>query len=128
MTKQIQSIAFAACIAPLLPIGAVFFAGMPKAQAKECSVTMPSHPKGFWSYRLIDGRKCWYEGKPMLSKSLLRWPAQAPAPSASAAGATRLATERSDDFDPDKCCWPALDESNTFEERWRGVNARMEKN
>src|SRR5262245_45552238 len=29
------------------------------------------------SYRLIDGRKCWYEGKPMLSKSLLHWrPAQ----------------------------------------------------
>ena len=25
---------------------------------------------------MIDGRKCWYEGKPMLSKSLLEWPAQ----------------------------------------------------
>ena len=26
---------------------------------------------------MIDGRKCWYEGNPMLSKSSLEWPAQA---------------------------------------------------
>jgi hypothetical protein len=39
---------------------------------------MPSDVHGhWWSYRLIDGRKCWYEGKPGLSKSLLEWPAQA---------------------------------------------------
>jgi len=25
---------------------------------------------------MIDGRKCWYEGKPMLSKSSLEWSAQ----------------------------------------------------
>ena len=33
----------------------------------------PSHARSYWSYRLIDGRKCWYEGKPMLSKSSLHW-------------------------------------------------------
>jgi hypothetical protein len=50
------------------------------AQAKQqCSAAMPSSPQGhWWSYRLIDGRKCWYEGKPGLSKSLLEWPADAP--------------------------------------------------
>lgn len=44
-------------------------------QAKQCSTERPSNARTYWSYRLIDGRKCWYEGKPMLSKSLLQWPA-----------------------------------------------------
>jgi hypothetical protein len=36
---------------------------------------MPSSSNGkWWSYRIIDGRKCWYEGKPGLSKNLLGWP------------------------------------------------------
>jgi hypothetical protein len=53
---------------------------VPNAQAKQqCSAAMPSNPHGYWSWRLIDGRKCWYEGKPMLSKSSLEWPALASA-------------------------------------------------
>ena len=64
------SIVLAACIAALSSIG------MTTAQAKQqCSVAVPSDTHGqWWSYRLIDGRKCWYEGKPGLSKSLLEWP------------------------------------------------------
>ena len=38
---------------------------------------MPSNSHAYWSWRLIDGRKCWYEGKPMLSKASLEWPARA---------------------------------------------------
>jgi len=53
--------------------GALFFSATP-AQAKQCSTERPSNARTYWSYRLIDGRKCWYEGKPMLSKSLLEWP------------------------------------------------------
>ena len=50
--------------------------GMPAAQAKrQCSVARPSDThRQWWSSRLIDGRKCWYEGKPGLSKSLLERP------------------------------------------------------
>ncbi len=74
MRKQTPLIAFAACIATLSSIG------IPTAQAKqECSAAIPSNPHGYWSWRLIEGRKCWYEGKPMLPKSLLEWPAQASA-------------------------------------------------
>ena len=64
------SIVLAACIAALSSIG------MTTAQAKQqCSVAVPSDTHGqWWSYRLVDGRKCWYEGKPGLSKSLLEWP------------------------------------------------------
>jgi hypothetical protein len=67
--KPFPSIVLAACIAALSSIG------MPVAQAKQqCSPAMPSNPHGYWSWRLIDGRKCWYEGKSGLSKSLLEWP------------------------------------------------------
>src|SRR3984957_10253483 len=73
--RKLPSIALAAWIATLLSVG------IPNAQAKQqCSAATPSNPHGrWWSYRLIDGRKCWYEGKPMLSKSLLEWPKEASA-------------------------------------------------
>ena len=68
--KPFPCIVLAACIAALSSIGT------PAVQAKQqCSVAVPSDTHGqWWSYRLIDGRKCWYEGKPGLSKSLLEWP------------------------------------------------------
>jgi hypothetical protein len=43
------------------------------AHAIQCSAERPSNARSYWSYRLIDGRKCWYEGKPMLSKASLHW-------------------------------------------------------
>lgn len=52
---------------------AIFFP-VTSAHAKQCSAERPNNARSYWSYRLIDGRKCWYEGKPMLSKSLLHWP------------------------------------------------------
>src|SRR5947199_10283963 len=71
MTKQIHSMALAV---RLLPLGMFLLAGMQTAQAIECSAAIPSHPQGHWSYRLVDGRKCWYQGENNLSKSLLEWP------------------------------------------------------
>src|SRR5258708_20616634 len=74
MTKQIHSTAFAP---RLLLISVVLPVGMQTAQAKiECSAELPAHPQGHWSYRFIDGRKCWYQGENNLSKSLLQWPEQ----------------------------------------------------
>src|ERR1700693_4877594 len=75
MRKRIRSVALAACV-----VAAYSPVAVPNAQAKQqCSPTMPSNPHGYWSWRLVDGRKCWYEGKPMLSKSSLEWPALASA-------------------------------------------------
>ncbi|WJR75190.1 hypothetical protein [Bradyrhizobium sp. NP1] len=78
MTRLFQPVALGACLAMLSSID------LATAQAKQqCSAAMPSDPHGrWWSYRLIDGRKCWYEGKPNLSKSLLEWPEETPAPPA----------------------------------------------
>jgi hypothetical protein len=74
MTRQLSSTTLAASVAVLL-------LGMPEVEAKQqCSAAMPSSQNGkWWSYRLIDGRKCWYEGKPGLSKALLEWPKSASA-------------------------------------------------
>src|ERR1700723_468246 len=73
MTRQIRSVALAACIA-----GAFSPVAATNAQAKQqCNLAAQSNShSGWWSYRIIDGRKCWYEGKPGLSKSLLEWPSE----------------------------------------------------
>ena len=75
MRKKIRSVALAACV-----VAAFSLVVVSTALAKQqCRPAMPSNPHGYWSWRLIDGRKCWYEGKPMLSKSALEWPALASA-------------------------------------------------
>ena len=111
-----RSIALAACFVTLLSVG------MPNAQAKQqCSAAMPSNPHGhWWSYRLIDGRKCWYEGKPMLSKSLLEWPKEASAQPDSGSEVTSATEKPGNPLDSQ--AWAPKD-FDTFEARWR---ARVE--
>ena len=113
MKTQILLVFFAACIAVLMPTGVA------NAKAMECSVARPSSAQGYWSWRLIDGRKCWYVGKTMISKSLLQWPAKAsvqakadPTP----APATVATEKRSDPLDAQA---RLLDYANSFEARWR---------
>ena len=106
------SIALAASIAALLLVG------MPNAQAKQCSAAKPLNPHGqWWSYRLIDGRKCWYEGKPMLSKSLLEWPKVASAQPVSIGKVKSVVTQKPGN--PLDAQARALQDSDTFEARWR---------
>jgi hypothetical protein len=93
---------------------------MPNAQAKQqCNATAPSNPHGHsWSYRLIDGRKCWYEGEPMLSKSLLEWPKEASAQPVSnrEEDASVVKGKPGNPLDSQA---RALKDSDTFEARWR---------
>jgi hypothetical protein len=70
---RFRSIVLGADVVSVLAV-AFFFSTTP-AQAKQCSTERPPNARSYWSYRLIDGRKCWYEGQPLLSKSLLHWPA-----------------------------------------------------
>jgi len=108
MARQIPSIALAAFIATLLS------AGMPIAQAKQqCSASMPLNSQRWWSYRLIDGRKCWYEGKPMLSKLLLEWPKQASAQLDSKEELPGPPTDK-----PTDQMWASTN-PDSFEARWR---------
>ena len=116
MKTQILLVLSAACIAALMSTGAA------NAKAMECSVARPSNATGYWSWRLIDGRKCWYAGKTMISKSLLQWPAKAPVQAKADSVPVKIvpvtvATEkRSDPLDAHA---RLLDYANSFEARWR---------
>ena len=120
--RKLPSIALAAGIAALLPVGT------PNAQAKQqCSAAAPSNPdERWWSYRLIDGRKCWYEGKPMLSKSSLEWPKEASAQPVSNRASNRASNREVKGGVTEKPGNPLLDaqarapkDADTFEARWR---------
>src|SRR6476660_5134876 len=49
------------------------------ASATECQ-SSPGHDGKWWSYRIVDSRRCWYQGSPGRSKNLLRWAKQSPPP------------------------------------------------
>src|ERR1700760_246256 len=86
MTKHFYSGVFTVAIIALF--------SMPIATAvakQQCSASSGAH--GYWSWRMIDDRKCWYEGKPMLSKSSLEWPAR-PAVKAEPEEVASVATEK----------------------------------
>ena len=121
MKTQILLFFFAACIAVLLSTGGA------DAKGVDCSVARPSNTHVYWSWRLIDGRKCWYAGKTMVSKSLLQWPAKPSVQAKADPAPVRVtvvpvtvvpaATEkRSDPLDAHA---RLLDYANSFEARWR---------
>jgi hypothetical protein len=111
--SKLPSIALTAWIVTLLSVA------IPNAQAKQqCSAAPPKNPHGqWWSYRLIDGRNCWYEGKPMLSKSLLEWPKEASAQPVSNGKVTSVVTQKSGN--PLDAQARTLNDPDTFEARWR---------
>jgi len=107
-------------------VAALSLVAEPPALARQlCSAAAGS--SSYWSWRLIDGRKCWYEGKPMLSKSLLAWPAaktsaaRTPAKadnaaeSASASPRQRGAPKHDDPMDAEA----SLPDTTTFDALWR---------
>lgn len=115
MSKPLQSFALTVCIAALSLLE------MTSVHAKQqCSTAMPPNPQGqWWSYRLIDGRKCWYAGKPMLSKALLEWPMER-SPQLGARGEATGIVIASKPGNPLDARALALKEGpDTFEERWR---------
>jgi hypothetical protein len=105
-----------------------------EAQAEACRASRGAvQPSGaYWSWRLIDGRRCWYVGKPNKPKTQLHW--QADPPPAKTRQVTHIvpAPVRAPDVikveevlepEPSKppeltadallataCCWPQLDQ------------------
>ena len=47
------------------------------ASATECQ-SSPGHDGKWWSWRIVDSKRCWYQGKPGRSKDLLHWAKQSP--------------------------------------------------
>jgi hypothetical protein len=108
--KSVQQLILAICIVGVSPVAAV------TAQAKQCKTERPSNARSYWSYRLIDGRKCWYEGKPMLSKSLLHW---RPAKAARADDREREPILPASQYNFLDAQASAPDDFDSFEARWR---------
>lgn len=42
-------------------------------EIKDCVAEPPNAPQEQWAWRTIDGRRCWYQGRRMYPKHLLRW-------------------------------------------------------
>jgi hypothetical protein len=84
---------------PLLALGVamLFSTAFPvPSHAEEqiaCASEVPAARKGqgHWYYRIIDGRKCWYDGKPMMPKTSLYWPDAATSEAKPAAAAPSAA-------------------------------------
>jgi len=47
------------------------------ASAIECRSSPPKPAKEYWAWREIDGRQCWYAGKPGMDKAKLHWNSEA---------------------------------------------------
>jgi hypothetical protein len=115
MKMQIRPVfLFAVCISALVPIG--MLTAQAKAPIRECSASA-AKAQGHWTWRLIEGRKCWYAGKTVISKSLLKWPAAAPAQAKAGASPLTVATEKRRDPMDAQARMP--DDANSFEARWR---------
>lgn len=117
------AVLMAALSAALLPINA------PAAPIKECRAAVPARAQGQWSWRLIDGRKCWYAGKAVIPKSALRWPAAMPAQAkapvavpavqAKAAEPTTVGAVTEKRSDPMNAQAQMTDDGDSFESRWQ---------
>jgi hypothetical protein len=114
MSKPLQSFALTVCIAALSSLE------MTSVYAKQqCSAAMPPNQGQWWSYRLINGRKCWYAGRPMLSKALLEWPKERAAELGSRGEATGIVIASKPGNPLDARALALKDGADTFEERWR---------
>src|ERR1700730_19410627 len=130
MSKQIQRINIVALLAPLSVLGMVLLFGLNTANAKQCSEAVPSNPQGHWSFRLIDARKCWYEGENNFPKSLLQWPEQnsalsafdeaEPSPEERLPPVTQTVSAPADPNNQS--------DSETFEARWRALDMTLLRN
>jgi hypothetical protein len=131
VSKQIQAISLVAFVASILPLGIVLPIEMQAAEAKQCSAAEPSNPKKHWSYRLIDGRKCWYEGENNFPKSLLQWPDRASP--LSAFGKAEPSPEEELSPPVTQPVSPHTEPNNlsdfdSFEARWRALGMRPVRN
>ena len=135
---------FLVLIASLL-VCTMFVAPGAQADPIACAAAAPKPAKGQWYYRLIDGRKCWYQGKPMLPKSSLHWAkekprvgAEAEAPAEARTPVEARAVEPAPDMRPstdgrnistspsaDPNIWPApVQDDTSFESRWQALKPR----
>lgn len=107
------------------------FPAIPRAEIIECASEVPAARSGHWYYRIIDGRKCWYQGKAMMPKSSLRWPSASVSEAEAAADEPQAAKPTTDGRNvappaTQPAVWPtpAANDAISFESRWLGLRSR----
>jgi hypothetical protein len=91
--------------------------------ALECYTSAPRDLR-HWSWRQIDGRRCWYPGLPGVSKSKLHWPSTSVSTSTNqqtnGSAMTTPSSERAQEEILLESVWPSLPQ-DSFEERFVGA-------
>lgn len=107
------SLVFSVILLPLL--------SAPAASMVECKAELPANRTGHWSWRDVEGKRCWYPGRRGLDKAMLKWPRSAP-PETTATTVTTATTDgRSSEVLRDEAL-PELHSYKvkelSFEDRW----------
>ena len=106
--------------------GACLLVTITAAEAIECAAEVPANRSGSWFYRMIDGRKCWYQGKGLIPKSELYWTTASLADaqaSMTVASSVAVAVPEADAAVPEAQKADDPDDGS-FASRWRGLEAK----
>jgi hypothetical protein len=89
------------------------------ANSVECKAELPAARTGHWSWRNIDGKRCWYPGRAGMDKAGLQWPRSAPKPARHDGDSSQpkqdLVRPKQDFVQPIQ---PKLERELPFIERW----------
>jgi hypothetical protein len=98
----------------------------PAKAAIECRAELPQSRSGHWSWRQIEGRKCWFPGRAGVDKAQLRWPTAEASPRAQPE--TRPPADEPPQSYPSPAkdltvggppqAYPSATKELTFEQRW----------
>lgn len=93
---------------PLLIASAASAADL-RAGTIDCEPQRPRGAKTYWSYRVVDSRTCWYEGRPGKSKLELRWANRRPSVVERPGAAVLVHPPDDPGALANTCCWPPLE-------------------
>ena len=100
----------------------ILFVSNNSAQAIECQTGMQGGDS-HWSWRLIDGRQCWYKGESGMDKSLLHWPAAKDSPDKHGDTPDKPKVEKTQAMSEAQPIapkmLPIMPPQPTFEDRWK---------
>ena len=115
-----------------IALSIAFGVALPAANAETIQCRASPETSEYWSWREIDGRRCWYKGHRSISKKLLSWGAKAPAETIDrdTAPAAKLPQTNSgapaERVEVSRHPAPAIDPSGKFETAWQNSMADLQ--